>query len=44
MRVDVEHNRVINNVGVCACYFVGQLNDSVSDLLEVGELLALQLL
>ena len=44
VRVYVEHNWVINDVGVCACYFVGQLNDSVSDLLEVGELLALQLL
>ena len=44
VRVYVEHNWVINDVGVCACYFVGQLNDSVSDLLEVGELLAFQLL
>ena len=44
MGVDVEDDGVVNNVGRLAAHFVRQSDDVVSDLAEVGEFLALNLL
>ena len=44
MRVDIEYDRVINDVRGCAANFISQLDNLVLHLLEIGEALALELL
>lgn len=44
MRVDVQDDGVVYDVSVRATDLVSEVNDCVSHLLEVGELLASQLL
>ena len=44
MRVDVEDNRVINDVSLRARDFVCEGDDRVANLLEIGEFLSLDLL
>ena len=44
MRVDVEYDRVINDVRGCAANLISQGDNLVLHLLEIGEALALELL
>lgn len=44
VRVHVEHDRVVNDVGVGATDLVGERNDGVSDFLKVCEFLSFHLL
>jgi hypothetical protein len=44
MRVHLKNDRLVNDVLVCTTHLVGQVNDVVSNFLEVGELFALDLI
>jgi hypothetical protein len=44
VRVNVQHNGVIHDVGTRSTHLVRKRNDGISDLFEVGELLSLDLL
>ena len=44
MRVNIQDDGVVHDVSIGATHLVSEVNDSVSDLLEVGELLTSQFL